>query len=208
MASVEIEVCLGGDGDLAGFALLMLWDNDGEQAVFHARSNTVLIDTRWECKSTLEGANAALGDPEFRLRRFRLSAVVLLAHFRRTLSSSFILDRGLVGGVVCIFDCTLRWGGINEAGRRCSRVVAALSTAFDRQGVGIGELDLHILLFYSGELAMEFVCILDFLYIEFRSEALQASVRIFTITLATVLIEVVEHTEEWLKGVGRVGSEE
>jgi hypothetical protein len=162
-----------GDGDLAWLALLVLRNDNGEQAVLHGCRDGVLVDSGRERKTPAELADAALRYPEPGLRLLRLSGLPLLGNFGGTLNSTLILDSSLVGLVtVCTLDGTLGRSALDEAGRWSTRGVAALGAAFDGQGVGVGEFDLDILLLNSGEFAVEFVGILEFLDVELGGEGL------------------------------------
>jgi len=197
---------LGGDGDLARLALLVLGNDDAEQAILHSGSDAVLVDSAWECERPGEFSNTAFGNPKLGLRLLRLGGFLLLDNLSGALSA-LVLDSSLVSLVaIRALDGTLSRSTFDEAGRRGTRGVAALSTTLDGQGVGIGELNFDILLLDSGEFAVEFVRILDFLDVELWGEGLQG--RVSTLLGSLVPIEVVEHTEEWLEGEGWVGGKE
>jgi len=198
-----------GDGDLARFALLVLGNDNGEHAVLHGSSDVVLIDTSWERKAATKFSNTALRDPKLGLGLVGLCGLLLLGDLGGSaLSSSLILDASLVSlVVVCTFDGTFGRSVLDEAGRGSAGGVGALGAAFDGQGVGISEFDLDILLLDPREFAVELVGVLDFLDVELGGEGLQGGAGV-AVALTAVLIEVVEHAEEWLEGVGRVGGEE
>jgi len=188
----------------------MLWNDNGEQAVLHSSSDAVLIDTRWEGEASRKFSDAALRDPELGFGLLGLSGFFLVGEFGgSTLSSTLVLDGSFVGLVaIRILDGTLGRSILDETSWGCSGGVAALGAAFDGQGVGIGKLDLDILLLDSWEFAVQFVSVLAFLDVELGSECLQGGANV-SVTLTAVFIEVVEHAEEWLEGgVGRVGSDE
>lgn len=197
-----------GDGDLSRLALLVLRDGDGEQAILHGSGDAVLVDTGWEGKGPTELADAALGDPELGLGFLGLGRLLVLGDLGGTLST-LILDGSLMSLVVVrTLDRTLSWGTLDEASRGSAGGVAALGVALDGQGMSISKLDLDILLLDSGEFAVEFVGVFEFLDIKLGGEGLQGGAGV-TVTLAGVLIEVVQHTEERLEGsVGRVSSKE
>jgi len=197
-----------GDGNLARLALLMLGDDNGEQTVLHGCRDGVLVDARRESEGPAEFSNAALRDPELGFRLLGLSRLLLLGDSGGTLSSTLILNCSLVSLVtVCILDGTMSRSTLDKASWWSTRGVTALGAALDGQGVGVGEFDLDILLLDSGKFAVEFVRILEFLDVELWGKSLQGGATIL-LTLAAVLIEVVKHTKEWLKGVSRIGSEE
>jgi hypothetical protein len=205
---------LRGDGDLARLGLLLLGNDNGEQAVLHGSSDMVLVDTRWECEASAEVADAAFRDPEL---GFGLLVVLLglgglvLGDLGGSTLSTLIFDGSLVCLVVAVatFDGTLRGTAFDEASWWSAGRVVALGAALDGQGMGVRELDLNVLLLDSREFAVEFVGILEFLHVELGSEGLHGGVnRAGIVTLAAVLVEVVEHTEEWLEGIRRVGGEE
>jgi hypothetical protein len=162
-----------GDGDLARLTLLVLRNDNGEQAVLHGCRDGVLVDTGRERKTSAEFPYAALRHPELGLGLLGLSGLLPLGNFGGTLNSTLILDSSLVALVtVCTLDGTLGRSALDEAGWWSTRGVAALGVAFDGQGVGVGEFDLHILLLNSGEFAVEFVGILEFLDVELGGEGL------------------------------------
>jgi len=197
------------DSDFARFALLVLGNNNGEHAVLHGGSDVVLIDTSWERKAATKLSNTALRDPKLGLGLVGLGGLLLLGDLGGSaLSSTLILDGSLVSlVVVCTFDSTFGRSVLDEAGGGSAGGVGALGAAFDGQGVGISEFDLDILLLDSREFAVELVGVLDFLDVELGGKGLQGGAGV-AVALTAVLIEVVEHAEEWLEGVGRVGGEE
>jgi len=222
VVKVEVEFrkrCwrLRGDGDLARLGLLLLGNDNGEQAVLHGSGDMVLVDTSWECEASAEMADAAFRDPELGfgllvvLVLVWLGGLVSLGDFSGSTLSTLIFNGSLVCLVVtvAILDGTLRGTAFDEASWWSTGRVVALGAALDGQGMGIRELDLNVLLLDSGEFAVEFVGILEFLHVELGSEGLHGGVnRVGIVTLAAVLVKVVEHTEEWLEGVRWVGSEE
>jgi len=188
----------------------MLWNDNGEQAVLHSSSDAVLIDTRWEGEASRKFSDAALRDPELGFGLLGLSGFFFVGEFGGSaLSSTFVLDASFVSLVaIRILDGTLGRSVLDEAGRGCSGGVATFGAAFDGQGVGIGKFDLDILLLDSREFAMQFVSVLAFLDVELGGECLQGGADV-AVTLAAVLIEVVEHAKEWLEGgVRGVGGDE
>jgi hypothetical protein len=90
------------------------------------------------------------------------------------------------------FECGGGWS---------ARLAVALGAAFDAQGLGIGEFDLDVFLFDTGEFAVQFVAILDFLYIEARLEGAELrnvaeAAKVIALTRALVRGVVVQKTEE------------
>lgn len=221
---VKVEVDFGkrcwrlrGDGDLARLGLLLLGNDNGEQAVLHGSGDMVLVDTSWECEASAEMTDAAFRDPELGFRLLVvlvllwLGGLVSLGDLSGSTLSTLIFDGSLVCLVVAVatFDGTLRGTAFDEASWWSAGRVVALGAALDGQGMGVRELDLNVLLLDSREFAVEFVGILEFLHVELGSEGLHGGVnRAGIVTLAAVLVEVVEHTEEWLEGIRRVGGEE
>jgi len=209
---------LRGDGDLARLGLLLLGNDNGEQAVLHGSGDMVLVDTSWECEASAEMTDAAFRDPELGFRLLVvlvllwLGGLVSLGDLSGSTLSTLIFDGSLVCLVVAVatFDGTLRGTAFDEASWWSAGRVVALGAALDGQGMGVRELDLNVLLLDSREFAVEFVGILEFLHVELGSEGLHGVVNGVgvVVTLAAVLVEVVEHTEERLKGVRRVGGEE
>jgi hypothetical protein len=211
MTNVDIEEesrCLGGDSDLARLALLVLWNDNGEQTVLHVCSDVVLVDTGWEGEGAREFSNTTFRDPELGLRFLGLSGLVLLGNLGGSAFCTLVFDGGLVSLVsVSSLDGTLSRSTFNEASGRRTGCVASLGTALDGQCVGVGELDFDILLLDTRKFAVECVGVLVFLDIELWGESLQRGGSV-TLTAVLVLFEVVQKAEEWLEGVDRVGCEE
>lgn len=178
--------------------LLNLGDMDAEDTVLHRGLDMVLIHAGWKGKASGELSNAALRNPEL---------VLLLLWFRILLCnlSTLILNRSLVCLAIRALDGSWSSLAFDETGWWGARCVAALAATLDGQGVGVGELDLNILLLNAWEFAMKFVAVLGLLDIKLRSEGLELSAGTFT--LAAVLIEVVEKAEERSEGGVGIGNE-
>jgi hypothetical protein len=187
--------------------LLGLGNMNTKDSVFHRGLDVVLVDTGREGEAAGELANAALGNPELGFIR-SLSALILLGDFGGSLST-LVLNSSLVSLVILLAfgNGSLGWCTLDEASGWSTGGIAALGVTLDSQGVSISELDLNVLLLNAREFAVEFVGILNFLDIELGSEGLQVSTD-GTVTLATVLIEFVQHAEEGLEGGCRVGGDE
>jgi len=179
---------------------------DAEDSVVHRGLDIILVDTSREAEAAREFSDAALTDPVFGFV-LGLSGLLLLGGNLGGCLSTFLLDGCLVRSLVAILalsDGTLGRSILDKASWWSAGGVAMLGAAFDGQGMGIRELNLDVLLLNTREFAVEFVCILDFLDIELGSEGLHLS-KVGAFTLAAVLVELVQHTEEWLEGDRRVG---
>jgi hypothetical protein len=103
------------------------------------------------------------------------------------------------GGVGC--DAALFLLAFEGCSGWSTGFAVALGAAFDAQGLGIGEFDLDVFLFDTGEFAVQLVAILDFLYIEARLERAELRdvaeiAKVIALTRALVRGVIVEKTEE------------
>lgn len=100
-------------------------------------------------------------------------------------------------------------GVLDETGWWCTAGVGFLGTAFDDEGLGVGEFDLDVFLFDAGELAVEFIGVCDFLDVEFGGEGAEGSSGVVVVTLrgvaGLVLLKIVEEAEERREGGGGGG---
>jgi hypothetical protein len=181
---------------------------NAKDSVLHRSLHLILVNTGGEGEAAGEFANAALGNPELNIILGLLSGPVLLDNLGGSLST-LVLNSSLVSlvSLLAFGDGTLGWCILNEAGWWSTGGIAALGVAFDGQSVGVRELDVNILLLNAGKFAVEFIGILDFLDIELGSEGLQVTTD-GAVTLATVLIEVIQHAEEGMEGGCGVGGDE
>jgi len=200
-----------GDGDLAAMlGLLELRNHDAEDAVLHGSMDSILINTDWEAEATRELANAPFRNPVFGLRLLWL--LLSLSDFGcGALHSVLILDGSLASlavviGLTALSDGASRSGTLDEASRRGTGGIRTLGTALDCQCLGIGELDLNILLLNAWKFSMKFVGVGNLLDIEIGAEGLQVRAVMTTLrNVATrVLIEVIEKSEEGGEGSVRI----
>lgn len=201
---INIETALL-DGDLPRLLSRSLGNGNAEDTVLQAGLDVVLVDTVREAEGTVELANGALSDPELGLRLVLLVSVVVLnlnlvvlalvvLSGRRGGLGRIIFDGGLVAIVVVVLDGgDAAGGGTLDGGGRGARGVGALNTTLDDEGVGISELNVHILLIDAGKLAVELVGVLDFADIELGLEGLDGGM---TTAAGTVRVVIVEQAEE------------
>lgn len=194
-----------GDSDLAAIlGLLELGNYDAEDTILHGSMDSILINTDWEAEATRELANAPLRNPVFSLRLLWL--LLGLGNFAcAVLRSVLIFDSSLVSlviGLTALSDGTNGSGTLDEASRRGTGGIRTLGTALDGQCLGIGELDLNILLLNTWKFSMKFVGVGNLLDIELGVEGLQVRAVMTTLrNVATrVLIEVIEKSEEGREG--------
>jgi len=184
--------------------LLGLGHIDAENTILHRSLDVVLVDTGWEGKRSGELPKATLRNPVLALRLLNLGLLDFnggLILGSGTLTP--ILNGCLVVLVVAILsalsDGISCSGTLNKAGRWSAGGGRALGVALDGQGVQVGELDLNVLLLDSWKFTMELIAVLVLLDVELGSESLHLSA-VGTIRATTVLVEVVEKTEEGMKG--------
>lgn len=147
-----------------------------------------MVDAGGKGKGAGKFADGALRDPVAVLRLLLLLHLLVLVGGGDLLvvgrglrglgarHGGFVFDGGLVvvlaGGLGCIFrggDTALFLLALDSGGRSAGFAVA-FGAALDAQGLGVGELDLDVLLVDSGELAVKLVAVLDLLHIEARLE--------------------------------------
>jgi hypothetical protein len=150
--------------------LLSLGNNDSENAVLHGSLDIILVNANRESEVARELPNAALREPVLDFRLLWLShgnILVLSFGDLGRCSSILVLDSGLVGVVFDSASCFL--GSVN-CSMRSTRLVGALDVALDREGLGVDELDLDVLLFDAWKFAVEFVNIGQLADVEFGVE--------------------------------------
>jgi hypothetical protein len=121
------------DLDLAGLVLLGLRDPDAENTVLHASLDTILIDAVSETKGASKLANTAL-----RHDVLGLILWLLLDLFVLILSGDLSIR---LAGLALIFD----------------ESVVSFDAAANGEGLGIGELNLNVLLLNPRKLAVQLV---------------------------------------------------
>lgn len=165
------------DGDLPRARSSLLRHNNREDTVLQACLDIVMVDMAREGKSAVEFPDGALADP----------VVVLVLG----------LGHGLVSRLGDIVVIVL--GSVGS-------VEFTLGSAFNHQGLGVGELDVDALLRNAGQLAIEVVAFFVFADVKARRERAQ---RRGLVVAGAVDIVVVQQTEEGteVSGSGH-GSEE
>lgn len=196
------------DGNALALALLGLGYGDGEDAIVQIRDDTLLVDWSREAESARELADGALRNPELFRGLLLLRLLVGSGDLRALLLGFFGLlvgDGGLVAVVivltVAIGDGATGCEAFNEAGGRSARGVVSLSATRDDDRLGLGELDVDVVFLDAGELTVELVAGIRLLHVEAWRKGGQVAATVSLVAalgrdLATVVIEVVEETEE------------
>jgi len=191
-----------GNGDPLVGSSLSLRHDDAEDTIFHGSFDSVLVNSAREAEGASKGPNAALGDPPLCAR------LVLL---RSVLSLSLVLLSGCLLPLVARLDFSLLLAALQETGRWLAFGVGALRTATDDEGLGVGELDLNILLIDAGKLAVELVLSILLADVELGVECfgdLVGSAHNIAVRIAASIgVEVVKETEERTKANVGLGSE-
>lgn len=212
------------DVDAARLVLLGLGDTDAQDTVVQVRRDTFLVDAGREAEGPRELADGALRDPKL------LGGLLLLliggglglgdlgGGCLPGLLGLLILDAGLVGVVVVLAalgDGAAHLAGpLDEAGGRGARGVVAFGAARDDDGLGLGELDVDVVLLDSGELAVELVGVIRLLHIKAWGEGGCGAAGALAVGLGAgllrELLKVIQEAEEGgERGLrGEVGSRE
>ena len=182
------------DVDLARFRCLGLRNNNAKNAVLQAGLDEILIDTLWEAEAAMEFTDRALGDPGLVFWLFGRLGDVFLAlrggDFGCGLFLGFVFDGwSFVGGGT--FDPALR--------HRCSfkwfaGFEARLGTAFDYEGVRVGELDFDVLLVDARKFTVKLIAVAMLVHVELGGEGPDGGMT--TNWAVKVGQALVEHAEE------------
>lgn len=185
------------NGDAASGIPLLLGDGDVQDTVAEASEHGLGIYVTREVEAASELADAALGNPVF--GAILGSLLATLFRGRADLGEALLLDRGLV---VALRGLLARGDGpalslLNARGG--ARRVGALDAAADDHGLGVGELDVDIILVHSRELAVELVVILRLSDVELWLEGGPEVAAVFSprhLVTTLVGVEVLEEAEE------------
>jgi len=192
--------------------LLGFWHNDAKDTVLHACLDGVLVNSSREAKGASKFSYAAFRNPEFGLFLWLLRLLFLgrVGSGGVFVGGILVLDCGFVTvGLLTTFGDGARClSSFDEVAGRCAGCVRSLGAASDGQGLGIGELDLNVLLFNAGKFTVQLVCVGHLLDIESRLEGPQVASVVMSITTGRpgVGVEVIEETEE--RGEGWIGAYE
>lgn len=199
-----------GDGNATSLVLGSLGDLDRQDALVEAGGDGVLLDLAGEVEGAAELADAALSAPELGA----VAGLPLLDSLGRLLGRVADSGRGLRCGilvldgslVVLLLGCVL--GGSRSAALRGGRgagSVCALDAAVDAESVGVGKLDVDVLLLQAREFSVELEVSLKLADIELGLEGDGSLGRaaILAVVLAGVGVKVLEETEKG--GEARVG---
>jgi len=148
-----------------------LGNHDTQNPILEVGLDSILVHAGGEAESTMELPHRAFGDP--------ILGPILLLTFAvvRSLAglSSFPRSTGTFGPF--IFNASFVASMIRHFARDATAcrlgVVGGIFTfdaTLDDEGVRVGELDVDVLLFEAGELALEFVGVLMLADIEFGME--------------------------------------
>jgi len=145
-----------------------LGDHDTQDSILEVGLDSILVHAGGEAKSTMEFPHRALGDPVFSSVLLNFAAFrnfADLSSLPRSTGSLFIFNASFMAGMVRHFarDATTRRLGVVGG-------IFSFDATLDDESVGIGELDVDVLLFEAGELALEFVGVLVLADVEFGME--------------------------------------
>jgi len=200
--------------------LLGLGDGDAKDTILEASAHSVLVDSGREIEGARELAERSLGEPilgvvdwlllGLLLKSFLLWVLKLGDLRSRLVSDRFILflDGSLMAAGLALLavlgDGAAHRSVLDELAVGRGGVVGALRLAANEQGLGLGELDMNILLSNAGKLAVEFVEVSRLADIKLWLPSGYSS---SSLSLARVVVKVVEKTEERSEGgVGVVES--
>ena len=195
------------DIDALGLVARSLGDHHAQDAVLQARLDRILIDAGGEAECTMEFPDRALRDPVLGAANTFLP--LLLALLRNHLSALLHLLGGLV-----LHRRLVALARIGHVPRDASvgfvgsfGGILALGAAFDDEGVGVGELDVHVLLLDAGEFALEFIGGLVLADVEFGLEGADGGVggEGAGVAVGGVVVEEAEEGSHF--GVGEAGEE-
>jgi len=185
--------------------LLGLGCHNVEDAVLKACGHRFLVDRSREVEATGKLADAALIEPVLGLVDGLLGLGLFLLS---SLSAGLVWDglvyflTGLLAPLASLSNSTARGSALDEACRGGTGSIGALSLAADEHSLGLGELDVDILLVDTRELAMEFIRFPGLADVELGLPARHTSATAAH-SLTRVAVEVVKEAEEGSeRGVG------
>jgi hypothetical protein len=178
------------DMDATRFVLLDLWDNDSQNPVFKASTDTILIYMRWEGEGAGELADAALSKPVFGLF---VMFVVLMWLLR--------LGFALLGSFA--FKSSMRRWAFDKPRRRVSRGVVSLGLSTYDHCLRLSKLEVYLLLFHTSKLPMELVSLRRLADIKLGLPVDHSSVMGILIS-SGVRVVIFEESEDWVKGRFRI----
>lgn len=183
--------------------------HDAQNPILQARLNRILLNSSRERKAAMELADATFRDPVLILKSVIIRNLLGGGRMFGDLGVGVFVGRFINVGI--FYRWLLRLLGfdalllsispiLNESLWSLTFLSHVLVTAGNGQGVAVRPLDIHVLLLHAGQLAVQLVCVLRLLDVEFGSEGAYRRLHLLEVaeSMAVIFVEETEDGSELL----------